>query len=160
MTKVVERRCRECGVGAIRPATGKGRLARYKNVELPVPDSLKIHTCDNCGTRWFDKAGAEAFDAAMDAAFQRAVRQRLELLLEHIIEHVPMRRVELALGLSEGYLSKAKQGRSQPSAQLVSSLGLLVPDVEERLEELEKLWQPSFPSTPRRGGGASGKAAS
>ena len=136
-----ERRCRECGVGMIRPATGKGRRAQYKNLELEVPEDLAIPTCDHCGARWFDRSSGASFDSAMEKAFVKALTERVRALIAQVAARAPMRKVESLLGLSEGYLSKVKQGRSQASAHLVSTLGLLAStDVNRGLDSLEKLW--------------------
>jgi hypothetical protein len=51
-----------------------------------------------------------------------------------------MRRVERLLGLSEGYLSKVSNSRSEPSAELVSNLGLISMNPTSRLHDLETFW--------------------
>jgi transcriptional regulator with XRE-family HTH domain len=140
MKSHVERRCRECGIGTIRPIARAGRRMRHKTLELEVPAALAIPTCDNCGAEWMDRATAKEIDAALEGAYRQALRRTLEAVLKTIAARAPMRQVERAIGVSEGYLSKLKKGRSEPSAELVSGLSLLARDVEGGLQNLGRLW--------------------
>lgn len=69
------------------------------------------------------------------------LRLAAELLAKLAEANVEQKRVEHALGLSQGYLSHIKAGRNAPSAMLVSELVLLAKDPERRLKELEKFWK-------------------
>lgn len=69
------------------------------------------------------------------------LRLAAELLAKLSEAEVEQKRVEHALGLSQGYLSHIKAGRNAPSAMLVSELVLLAKDPERRLKELEKFWK-------------------
>ena len=69
------------------------------------------------------------------------LRLAAELLAKLAEADVEQKRVEHALGLSQGYLSHIKAGRNAPSAMLVSELVLLAKDPERRLKELEKFWK-------------------
>jgi hypothetical protein len=139
--KAIERRCGECGLGKVRPVKGQGRVASYKNMKLEIPADMDIPTCDNCGSEWLDRAGIMELDAALEKIYRELLRELFEENVSRLRDDVSMRRVESALGLSEGYLSKAKQGRSEPSASLVSSLALLARDTEAGLAILERLWR-------------------
>ncbi len=139
--KIIERRCGECGIGKVRPTKGAGRTARYKNAQLEIPADLEIPTCDNCGAEWLDPATGERFEAALEQVYRKELRALFERAITLVIDaNLPMRRVESALGLSEGYLSKTKQGRSEPSAHLVCSLALIGRDPEVGLSTLERMW--------------------
>ncbi len=141
MSNVI-RRCRECGVGEVRPLAKSGRRGNYKNLELEIPAELKIPTCNNCGTEWMDRATASALDAGLEKVYRDVLRQLWEASIRKIQKQkLSMRRLEQLLGLSEGYLSKVSRGRSEPSAELVAHLGTLASDVEGRIRELEHLWK-------------------
>jgi transcriptional regulator with XRE-family HTH domain len=50
------------------------------------------------------------------------------------------RKLELLLGLSQGYLSRLRAGKGAPSPELVSHLALIAHDPKVRLLELERYW--------------------
>ena len=54
--------------------------------------------------------------------------------------HISQRRLELLIGLSQGYLSRLRIGAGNPSAELVSHLAMLAHDPKTRLAELERYW--------------------
>ncbi len=140
MKNNIDRRCRECGIGKIAPLARAGRKAQHRTMELEIPATIAIPTCDNCGAEWMDRAMARKIDHAMEGVYRQALRNTLLALLDQITAHAPMRQVERLIGLSEGYLSKVKSGRSEPSAELLSSLGLLARDVTGGLKDLDRLW--------------------
>ncbi len=140
MSQFIERRCRECGTGTIRPVARVGRKARYKTLTLEVPASLEIPTCNACSTEWLDRAAARRIDAALADVYQAVLRRHARNLITTISDHTPMRQVERLIGLSEGYLSKVRNGRSEPSAELVASLHLLSTNVGSGIKSLDRLW--------------------
>jgi hypothetical protein len=144
----IERRCRECGIGKIRPVAKSGRRERYRTMELEIPEDIKIPTCDNCGAEWMDRAVAKAIDQALEAEYRMRMRMTLNKVLEIVTAHASMRQVERLIGLSEGYLSKVKQGRSEPSPELLSSLGLLALDPGGGLQGLDRLWTEAQKKAP------------
>jgi hypothetical protein len=129
--------CPECGTGKIRPIARRRRIARHRTLMLEVPANLPIPTCDNCGTEWIDAETAKAVDKALEEAFDREARTQAKELLVAMGEEVTQRRVEIVLGLSQGYLSKVRSGTSTPSAMLLACLRLLSRSPESRLRELE-----------------------
>jgi hypothetical protein len=95
-----------------------------------------------------DPATARAIDEALKNVFQASLRTRLNQALSKIRPRASMRRVEHLVGLSEGYLSKVSNSRSDPSAELVTYLGLIAMNPVERLRDLEKLRKQSLKKTP------------
>ena len=80
-------------------------------------------------------------DDELEKVYRTTLRLRLDQCMALISEaKVTMRQVEVALGLSEGYLSKVKQGRSEPSPILISGLCLVAEDAKARMATLETLW--------------------
>jgi hypothetical protein len=118
-----------------------GRRTRYKTMELEIPKEVEIPTCDNCGAEWMDRQVARAIDEALEGVYREALRALWAEVIQKITAHTSMRRVEQVLGLSEGYLSKVTNGRSEPSAELIGNLGLIAKDVEPRLREISGLWR-------------------
>ena len=130
--------CPLCGAGKIRIVRGEGRHAKHRNVELPVPASMGIPTCTNCGSEWIDAVTARQLDAVMQRVYEDHLKaEALRLLQELAQQAVPQNRVERLLGLSQGYLSKVRSGASRPSAMLVACLRLLSRDTDERLAEID-----------------------
>jgi hypothetical protein len=141
MTGSRVRRCHACGVGEVRPLAADGRIARYRTLAtVPIPRDLPIPTCSNCGAEWLDEETTKALDEALEVAYRAELRARAVQSIERINQHAAQRRVELLLGLSQGYLSKVRSGARAPSPELVSQLALLAGDPAARLRELEDYW--------------------
>lgn len=134
-------RCRECENGTVRMLAVAGRKSHYKNLELTVPSSLELPTCDNCGAEWLDEEATAALDDALGLVYRAELENRARTLIEAVSKEVPMRQVEGLFGLSEGYLSKLKAGRSTPSAEVVALLALLHGDVPGGLKRLKGFWR-------------------
>jgi len=148
MTEFKPRRCHECAVGEVRPLAAGGRTARYRTLAaVPIPVDILIPTCTKCGAEWLDEETTKALDRALEAGYRAELRTRAARAIEAISRHAAQRRIELLLGLSQGYLSKVRAGARDPSAELVSQLALLAGDPEARLRELEDYWnRPSVPA--------------
>ncbi len=132
-------KCAECGVGNVSPVARPGRVWRYKQIDVAVPETLVVRTCDNCGEEYTNPSEAKLFDAAMEPIYRETVREKLVAALVALEALGPMTRIERALHLSEGYLSKLKLGRAEASPSLVSSLGLLAANPQS-LVVLEAMW--------------------
>lgn len=145
MSEYKPRRCRECGEGMVRPLAKRGRRMAFRNLTgLPVPASLQIPTCDNCGTEYIDPKTAKALDDALQGVYAEELHKRLEAALETILATVGVsqRLIEQVLGLSPGYLSRVRSRRGDASAQLVSALALIAEDPKRQLKVLEHVWHP------------------
>ena len=152
------RRCRECGIGRIRPVAKAGRRTRYKAMQLEIPRTIEIPTCENCGAEWMDRQTAQAIDRSLEPAYRETLRAVWAEVMRRITAQTSMRRVEQALGLSEGYLSKVTNGRSRPSPELICNLGLIASDVESRLREIERIWRRARARPPGRFAQGAGRA--
>jgi len=154
------KRCRACGIGRICPVAREGRRTRYRTMELEIPSQVEIPTCDRCGAEWLDRQTARAIDRAMEPVYRQTLRAVWGEVMRKLTAQTSMRKVEQALGLSEGYLSKVANGRSEPSVELISNLGLIARDVKARLREIDGIWHRVASRTagsarpaPRRGDG-------
>jgi transcriptional regulator with XRE-family HTH domain len=87
-----------------------------------------------------DEKTAEALDQALEESFREVLQERARKAIEKISRHVSQRKLELLLGLSQGYLSKLRSGDRVPSAELVSQLALISRDPGNRISELESYW--------------------
>lgn len=143
--------CPVCGTGQIKVKRAKGRRAKFRNVELPVPETVEIPTCTSCGTEWIDARAAAELDAALQEVYESQLKEEAVRLIQQLAQHsIPQNRVERILGLSQGYLSKVRSGASRPSAMLVVCLRLLSRDPDKRLAEIEgKRSRPKRAKPPR-----------
>ncbi|MDX2022996.1 MAG: hypothetical protein SF187_22370 [Deltaproteobacteria bacterium] len=129
-------RCAECGVGTVEPKQAAGRETPYKTLILPIPSSVGIPTCDNCGTEWIDDSTA----ASLDAALEKEYRARLKALLKTTLDKsvVSKAAIERALGLSQGYLSHLTgSGDKVPSEALAYSV---ISIAQAGTSDVEALW--------------------
>jgi hypothetical protein len=111
-------------------------------MEVEVPASFAIPTCDQCGEEWLSVRQSEVLDSALEAAYTaELVRLAAQQLAKLAGASIEQKRIEQLLGLSQGYLSHIKAGRHMPSPMLVTELVLLAKDPVRRLKELETFWR-------------------
>jgi len=146
MTKFVERRCRACGEGMVRPVAKPGRQWDYKSVTLSVPADFEIPTCSNCGEEWLDPDRAEALDAVLDARYREMLAARFRDAVTIIVRHRSQRVLERLLHLSQGYVSHVLSGRKTPSPHLVLEVVLLAKEPDTRLREVEEALREAPPA--------------
>ncbi len=139
-------RCAECGLGTVRSSARAGRLAKYRTLSLPVPATLKIPTCDNCGTEWINDSTAKAIDASLGMEYHARMREVLTRALDD--SDVPKAALERVLGLSQGYISHlTTTGDKTPSESLALAILTLAHD-QEAFRRVESLWQKLSGLTP------------
>ena len=105
-----------------------------------IPDSFPIPTCSRCHAEFFDVRTTEALAPLLHERYQEQLRQRAKQAIDILMLHISQRRLELLIGLSQGYLSRLRIGAGNPSAELVSHLAMLAHDPKTRLAELERYW--------------------
>ena len=107
---------------------------------MPIPDSFPIPTCSRCHAEFFDVRTREALAPLLHERYPEQLRQRAKQAIDILMLHISQRRLELLIGLSQGYLSRLRIGAGNPSAELVSHLAMLAHDPKTRLAELERYW--------------------
>ncbi len=123
------RLCGKCGQREVSAEAAPGRVATYRRMRLEIPPSIKIPTCRNCGARWFDETTAATLDDALELIYQRTLRNRLQQDLGDLFGRgVTEARIEEALGVSRGYLSRLRSGSRTPSRELVVAVAYMAKD--------------------------------
>lgn len=134
-------RCLKCQQRTIRLRTRPGRTIQFRNMAgLPVPDEIRIPTCSRCHAEYLDAETTARLDAILVETYRNVLRARVRLAIDLITEHISQRRLELLIGLSQGYISRLRAGQGNPSPELVSHLALIAYDPPGRLSELERFW--------------------
>ena len=77
--------------------------------------------------------------AALETTYRAELVQRAAAEITRLSQRLSQRKLEVALDLSQGYLSRLRAGDGVPSAILVSLLALLSNE-PARLEELARYW--------------------
>lgn len=117
--------CVRCG-GRVKPLQREGRTTRYQAVAaLPIPPDFPIPTCIKCRAEYLDPALSGLLARVLQPLYQDVLQGAAAELIERICAATPQRRLELILGLSQGYLSKLKARAGRPSSPLVALLFLL-----------------------------------
>jgi len=130
-------RCPCCGYASVHPLARPGRVVRYRNAALTLPAALCLPACRRCK---YEPLGLDAVPAELLESLYRAdLRQRVALAVACVQHYLPQRKIELLLGLSQGYLSRLRAGDGVPGAPLVSLLALLAAH-PQLLAELEAYW--------------------
>ena len=134
-------KCSKCQSKAVRSYARPGRTIRYRNIAaMPIPDSFPIPTCSRCHAEFFDARTSEALAPLLHEQYLEQLRQCAKQAIDTLMMHISQRRLELLIGLSQGYLSRLRIGAGNPSAELVSHLAMLAHDPKTRLAELERYW--------------------
>ncbi len=144
--------CPQCGAQAVRGRARPGRSIRYRNLgALPLPADVAVPTCVRCRFEFIDPETRTRLEPLLHDEYRRVLQQRVRLSIDTLMRHTSQRKLELLLGLSQGYLSRLRSGAGHPSPELVSHLALLAHDPQGRLAELERYWAepPSSPPPAR-----------
>lgn len=138
--------CPRCGAQAVRPRARDGRTMRYRNLaRLPLPADVALPMCGRCRHDFVDADTQARLAPVLHEQYRRALQARVRLSIDALMIHTSQRKLEILLGLSQGYLSRLRSGGGNPSPELVSHLALLAMDPTTRLAELEQYWAaPAF----------------
>ncbi len=130
-------RCPCCSYVAVIPAARPGRIVRYRNAALTLPSDLRLPACRRCK---YEPVGLDTLPPdLLESLYRDHLRQRVAIAIARIQGCCSLRRTELLLNLSQGYLSRLKAGDGVPGAPLVSLLALLAGH-PQLLSELEDFW--------------------
>lgn len=134
-------RCLKCRTLAVRLRMRPGRTIQFRNMKaLVVPDGIAIPTCGRCSAEYLDAETTRRLGPILAETYRELLRTRVRRAIDLVTEHISQRRLELLLGLSQGYLSRLRAGQGNASPELVSHLALIAHDPAARLRELEKFW--------------------
>jgi len=147
-------KCPCCGRHAVRPLAQPGRVCRYRNAALTLPDNLQVPTCRRCKHMLLSFESVPELAAALEATYRAELVQRAAVEIRRLGKTYSQRRSQEVLDLSHGYLSRLLAGNGVPSAALVSLLALLSAE-PTRLEELKRYWALPVAPPPRVGKGKS-----
>jgi hypothetical protein len=140
--------CAHCGRLAVRPFARPGRTMRYRTLlAFPVPADCAIPTCSRCQSEYVGTETRERLGVLLAPLYERELTHRLQLALKEVLTVISQRKLELQLGLSQGYLSRLLTGAGRPSEPLLALLMLLAGDPKARLMELERLAGAAIPMT-------------
>ena len=133
--------CVSCGSKTVRKRGRPGRTASYRNMPaLPVPAHFPIPTCSRCRKEFIDPQTASELDGVLRELYRSSLKARVRRAIDQLMEVISQRRLEMLLGLSQGYLSRLRAGDGTPSPELVNHLALIARDPRARLKEIEGYW--------------------
>ena len=136
-------RCGYCPTGVLTETTlrSEGRLTfRYRNTLVPLPSGTKIMMCRVCKKTHVNNDEITRIEPELKEAYRGVLKERVKNAIDTLMRHTSQRKLEVLIGLSQGYLSRLRSGTGNPSPELVSHLALLAADPEKRLAELEEYW--------------------
>lgn len=130
-------RCPCCGYNAVIPVARPGRVVRYRNAALTLPNDLRLPACHRCK---YEPLSLDALPSEILESLYRAnLQKRVAVAIERLQGVRSQRKTELLLNLSQGYLSRLKAGEGVPGSPLVSLLVLLASH-PNLIGELEDFW--------------------
>lgn len=150
------KKCLRCGGKTVRLRARPGRTIHYKTITaLPLPAGLPIPTCSRCLSEYIDGETAHRLDGILSELYLVELRRLASDAIKTLRRHISQRKLELRLGLSQGYLSRLLANAGNPSPQLVLLLAQIAREPESRLYEVERFWKEIRPpqeltDTPRR----------
>ena len=140
--------CPRCSRHAVRPTAQPGRVCRYRNTALTLPADLLVPTCRRCKHLLLSFESMPELAAALEATYRAELIQRAATEITRLSRRLSQRKLEVAIDLSQGYLSRLRAGDGVPSAVLVSLLALLGSE-PSRLDELARYWALPLAPEPR-----------
>lgn len=133
--------CCRCGASAVVKSTGVNRTIPYRTLPaLPLPSDLVIACCKRCKTLFPEQSEPDELRLRLQALYVESLQSRIRTALAVLKQSISQRRLELLLGVSQGYLSRLKAGAGNPSSELVLLLALLSLDPEKQLANLQQFW--------------------
>ena len=137
MTRPSLHRCPCCGYAKLVASCRPGRVIRYRNTALTLPQELPLPYCQRC--KYEDLSLATLPSGLAETLYRNGLRERAQIEIASLRPHLAKKKLELILNLSHGYLSRLGSGDSVPGAPLVSLLALLAAH-PELIEQLEAYW--------------------
>ena len=116
-----------------------GRVRRYRNAALTLPADLLVPTCRRCRHQILSFEAIPELQVRLEATYRADLCERASVEIARLSRRYSQHRVEVALDLSHGYLSRLRAKDGVPSAALVSLLALLAEE-PDRLIELDRYW--------------------
>ena len=133
--------CCRCGASAVVKSTGVDRTIPYRTLPaLPLPSDLVIACCKRCKSLFPEQSAPDELRLRLQALYVESLQRRIRTALAVLKQSISQRRLELLLGLSQGYLSRLKAGAGNPSSELVLLLALLSLDPAKHLATLRQFW--------------------
>ena len=139
-------KCPCCGRHAVRPTAQPGRVCRYRNAALTLPADLLVPTCRRCKHLLLSFESMPELAAALEATYRAELVQRAATEITKLRRCLSQRKLEVAIDVSQGYLSRLRAGHGVPSAALVSLVALLSAE-PTGLDELARYW--ALPLAPK-----------
>ena len=142
MTSKVTRqpkRCSTCGQGHYRRTKRAGRFEEYKGIRVELPADIALVECDACHEILMSPYDIDLLDPILEAAHRSHLQQVAARAIDILVKHAhTVAAVERRLHLSNGYLSRLRNGSVDAGYQLVALLVLLAeqPQMLERLDSL------------------------
>jgi hypothetical protein len=111
---------------------GEDRFGTYRDLSVPIPDDLVSYHCAATGKLCADPD----LMVALRRGYREGLRRSCGDSIAKLAGACSGRRLEALLGLSQGYLSRLKSGKGQPSRCLSVLLALLAryPDLLREVE--------------------------
>lgn len=135
------KKCLHCGGNTVRLRGRPGRTINYKTIAaLPIPADLMIPTCSRCCAEYLDADTTQWLEGVLCALYLAELRRLAGEAIKTLRQHISQRRLELQIGLSQGYLSRLLTDAGNPSPALVLLLAQLAKDPPSRLSEVERFW--------------------
>ncbi len=136
------KKCLHCSGNTVRLRRRPGRTIHYKTIAaLPLPADLMIPTCSRCCAEYLDAETTQRLDNILSALYLAELRRLAGEAIKTLRQHISQRKLELRLGLSQGYLSRLLTDAGNPSPALVLLLAQIAREPESRLYEIERFWK-------------------
>jgi hypothetical protein len=133
------KRCATCGQGHYRRTKRPGRFEEYKGIRVELPADVALVECEACHEILMSPRDMDLLEPIIEAAHRAHLHQAAARAIDTLVKHErTVAAVERRLHLSNGYLSRLRNGSVDAGYQLVALLVLLAeqPQTLERLDSL------------------------
>ena len=95
-------------------------------------------TCRKCGEVYLNAKDSQRLDEVLERSYRALLTAVVREALRRLAEVVSKQELEIALGVSQGYLSKLPEKQTSPV--LVNLLALLADNPERGLKIMQAVW--------------------
>lgn len=133
--------CPICGT-ATTERNLRGSHVPYRDEEsLEISVDVVVPHCEVCGEDWLDAAQTAMLDNGLETSYRDHRRRQVADLIDELVHAVGLEQkdIEAIMGLSAGYISKAKRGEKDLTPTTYRLLVLLTAMPDQVLGHLQRV---------------------
>jgi hypothetical protein len=143
----IEGSCPVCGGTATERNLRGSRIPYRDEASLEITVDVLLPHCEVCDEEWLDADLTARMSRGLEASYREHRRRQVAEMVDDLVHSVGLEQkdIEAIMGLSAGYISKAKRGEKDltpATYRLLVLLRMMPEDVLESLQRIDSRLQP------------------